>query len=364
MFRKLIAEGSGLESILSRHFFTPIIYLILIFFPDFSTAACLHLRPQPDIVSNKPEMIRNVMELLNQSNHDSVLAICDRLIENDPESPIGFFLASDAYQTMMRDYRVKTYQTQFDSLITIAVMKASARMNREPTAESHFVSGAVQGYYCLALFHAGSYFRAIKTAENSISLLRKASELEPDFVDPLFGIAIYEYNKSKLLFGLLGGKEDEAIAKLHKVEQSGRYLSVNASYALQAIYFENEHYDSALVINNQLFRHYPSSPSCLYNRALLLEKTNRSEEALEVWLKLAGVLTRLKPASNGFLAECLYHQAWIHHQLKDDQTAKKLLIQAARFASRRRGEEELEGSYVKFKEIKNRINAALSDWNQ
>ena len=39
-------------------------------------------------------------------------------------------------------------------------------------------------------------------------------------------------------------------------------------------------------------------------------------------------------------------------------------LDAARFASRRRAEEELEGSYIKFKEIKNKINSALAEWNR
>jgi tetratricopeptide (TPR) repeat protein len=363
MFKNPAAKGSDSNSATTRHFFTPVFFLALLIFPYFS-AFCLDLSPQPGASTNNPEMIRNVMEMLNRSHHDSVLAVCNRLIENEPESPVGYFLASDAYQTMMRDYRVRTYQAQFDSLIKIAVVKATAQLNREPTAENHFVSGSVQGFYCLALFQAGSYLRAIKTAESSIAILKKASQLEPDFVDPLFGIAVYEYTKSKLLFGLLGGNEKAAIAKLRKVEKSGRYLSANASYSLQAIYFENEKYDSALVINDRLFRRYPSSPSCLYNRALLLEKTNRTEEALEVWSKLTGVLTALKPASNGYLAESHYHLASIHHRLKNDETARKLLIQAAQFAARRQGEEELEGSYVKFNEIKSRINTALQGWRQ
>ncbi|OPZ80217.1 MAG: Tetratricopeptide repeat protein [bacterium ADurb.Bin431] len=321
-------------------------------------------RPPAGGLSADSRSIKTLIELINRSEHDSVLALSRDLIGEDPASPLGYFMAADAYQTMMRDFRIKAWQTEFDSLIAIASVKATTLLEREPTVENHFIAGVVQGYYCLALFGSGSYLRAIKTAENSISLLRKARQLDPGFADPLFGIAVYEYNKSKLLFGLLGGEEKAAVAKLRKVEKEGRYLSTNASYSLQATYLENGQYDSALVINDHLYKYYAASPSCLYHRALLLEKTGRLEEALQIWEQLIATLQRRQPVSNGFLAESHYHLAWLNRQLKRDENARKLLIQSARFAARRRADEELEGSYIKFKEIKGKINSALAEWQQ
>lgn len=319
---------------------------------------------EPWMSLSEPELVKHVLELLNRSRHDSVLAVCDQLMAREPENAIGYFLASDAYQTIMRDYRVRTYQRPFDSLITMAVAKASDRLARDPSAANHFYTASIKGYYCLALFQAGSYLRAIKTAESSISLMRKAVALDPDFADPLFGIAVFDYTKSKLLLGLLGGSKKEAISKLRRVEQNGRYLSTNASYTLQSIYYENGQYDSALVINDRLYRRYPDNPSCLYTRALTLEKLDRPAEALELWNKLISNMSQLKPASNGYLAECHYHVAAIQHEMKNMEQAKQTLIKAAQFAARRREADELEGTLVKFSEIKERINTALRNWNQ
>ncbi len=335
-------------------------YWFLLLMPSAAWSA-----PTGDPASlDEPPLIKSAMELLNQGRHDSLLVLSSRLITHDPESPIGYFLAADVYQTMMRDFRVKRYAAQFDSLIRIAAAKAAIRLERMPTAENHFIAGTVNGYYCLALFQSGSYLKALKTAENSIELMRKAAALEPGFADPLFAIALYEYNKSKFLFGLLGGNATEAVAKLREVEQKGRYVSANASYALQAMYFDHGEYDSALVVNDQLYKRYPENPSCLYNRARLLEKENRLPEAREVWESLIAILQKRKPASNGYLAECHYHLAWIHRQQQEEGEARKLLHQAARFAARRRGEEEVDGSFIKFKEIKKAINTALQEWGQ
>ncbi len=335
--------------------------LVLIFFLSaVNTSFSQHMYENAD----EPLLIKNTMELLNQGKHDSVLAICNQLMKNHPESPSGYFLAADAYETMNRDFRLKTYRAPFDSLIRLAVTRAEAKLAQDPTSYNYFSSGIVKSYYCLALFQAGHYIKAIKTAENGISLLRKSHALEPDFVDPLMGIAAYEYHKSKLLFGLLGGSEKEAIAKFKKVVKLGRYISTNAAYSLQAIYFENAQYDSALIINDQLFLKYPENPSCLYLRALLLEHVQRLPEALQIWNRLIAVVSAPQPGSNGYLAECHYHVASIHRRLDQANSAWVSLMQAARFAANRQADAELEGSHVKFKEIKSDINKALREWKR
>jgi tetratricopeptide (TPR) repeat protein len=356
--------GSLLPSADAPPIRTRLLYFVWAFFLLSSQAVSLAGDPESSAAPDNPALIMQAMELLNQGKHDSVLAISSRVIAGAPESPVGYFLAADVYQTLMRDYRVKNHEAEFDSLIRIAAAKASLHLTQNPTAENHFITGTVKGYYCLALFQNGSYLKALKEAEKSISLLNKSAKMAPDFVDPLFGIAIFEYNKSKLLFGLLGGSEKKAFATLQRVEQHGRYVGVNASYALQAIYYEHEQYDSALVINDKLFQRYPENPSCLYNRARLLEKLNRPTEALAIWQKLITIVGQSRPASNGYLAECHYHLALIHHQRREHPVARDLLIQAARYASRRRSEEEGEGSFVKFDEIKNEINAALREWGR
>ncbi|HNW59928.1 MAG TPA: tetratricopeptide repeat protein [bacterium] len=338
--------------------------ILLSVFPGAMAARAAETTSSPAATTSEQQLIQGAMELLNQGRHDSLLVLSSQLMAHEPENPIGYFLAADVYQTMMRDFRVKSYGAQFDSLIRIAAAKAAVQLQRAPSAENHFISGTVNGYHCLALFQAGSYLKALKTAENSIALMRKATVMDPGFADPLFAIAIYEYNKSKFLFGILGGDEREAAAKLRRVERQGRYVAANASYALQAMYFDHQKYDSAMVVNDKLYQRYPENPSCLYNRARLLEKTNRLPEALALWNKLIPIVQKPRSASNGYLAECHYHLAWIQHQQQNSEAARQLLVQAARFASRRRGEEEVEGSFVKFKDIKKEINTALREWGQ
>lgn len=348
----------ALSSMLCRIALHPCCVLLLLLLTARNLPAA-----DPAVLEEQP-LIKSGLELLNQGQHDSLLVLSSRLMVHEPESPVGYFLAADVYQTMMRDFRVKRYSAQFDSLIRIAAARAAVRLEHMPTAENHFIAGTVNGYYCLALFQSGSYLKALKTAESSIALMRKSAALDPEFTDPLFAIALYEYNKSKFLFGLLGGDATEAAAKLRRVEQSGRFVAANASYALQAMYFDHAQYDSALAVNDQLYQRYPENPSCLYNRARLLEKKNRLPEALAIWQDLIAMVQKRKPASNGYLAECHYHLAWIHRQQQEGEVARQLLHQAARYAARRNEAEEVEGSFIKFKEIKKAINTALQEWGQ
>ncbi len=345
-------------------FLIPTMGLIVFHCWQFSSSAGLNLPEKSSTATNRSAMIRDAMELLNRSRHDSVLALSRAIIKNDPESPLGYFLAYDAYQTMMRDYRIKKYEAELEGLIKIAVKKATVCATLEPTAENYFLLGTVKGYYCVHLFQTGHFLKAIKTAENCLSFLKKAIKLDANFADPLLGIAVYDYGKSKILFGLLGRNKKSIIAKLKRVEQSGRYVATNAKYSLQAIYFESAQYDSALAINEQLYLRYPENPSCLYNRALLLEKANRLTEALELWNKLLGCVAVPEQTSHGYLAECYYHLAWIHHQLKNEPKAIESLTLAAKFASQRQADNEMEGPYTKFNDIKKKINTALKNWRE
>ncbi len=77
-------------------------------------------RPAADSICADSRHIKTLIELINRSEHDSVLALSRDLIGQDPASPLGYFIAADSYQTMMRDFRIKAWQTEFDSLIAIA----------------------------------------------------------------------------------------------------------------------------------------------------------------------------------------------------------------------------------------------------
>ena len=312
------------------------------------------IRALPDRAS----LVRQSISHLHQEKYDSVFANSVLLREHYPNHPSGYLIAADAYQSLMRDYRVRRYEAEFDSLIGLTVKIERDLLRSQPNAEDYFILGAAEGYRGFHLFRRGQWLKAISSARTSIKSLQYAFELDSNFVDPLLGLAFFEYGQSKALglgLDLFASKRQKAITMLKRVEKNGRYLSMNAAYALQLIYYESGEFDLALQMNNRLYQEFPTNLSSLYNRALLLEKNRHYQGAKNIWQELISRIEDFVQPSNNYQAECHYHLAAIHQILSSNKLALKELDLAERYEKLYDPDEEMDGPYVRFKEIRKGI---------
>lgn len=298
--------------------------------------------------------------------YDSVFKYTDQLIEKFPGDPSGYFLKANVYQTIMRDYRVNIYETEFDSLINLAVDVSKQAVKRNPNAENYFLYGSSEGYRCLHWFRTGKWFKAIGSAITTLKMLNKALKEDPDFVDPLFGLALYDYGKRKVqLLGLdlFSDKTKHIIKDLNTVYKKSRFLSINALFALQLVYFETGDIDSVTEVNRKLLTLFPQHPVCHYYYALTLEEQDSLMKAKQQWLILLARIENFDPSSNNYLAECNYHLAKIAYQGGQEGQARAYIQKAARHIREYREEEELNGALYTYDDIKDQINDSLQKWN-
>ncbi|MBM3264350.1 MAG: hypothetical protein FJY97_13115 [candidate division Zixibacteria bacterium] len=312
-------------------------------------------------IIDREAMIRKCLEQLQREAYDSVLANSVFLREQNPDDPVGYFLAADTYHTMMRDYRVPRFEAQFHSLIRRTIQVAQKTLKRHPTAQGYFLLGSAEGYRCLHLFRRGQRLKAIKSAMTSVAYLRLAHDLEPDFADPLLGLALYDYTRNKIpaLGWFISGKT--IATGLERVEREGRYISLSARYARQVVYFETGDIAGAWTINEWLYQRYPHKPGCLYNRALLLERMNRPMEAIPVWQQLIARIEGFGQPSNGYLAECHYRLAVLWERTGALDQAETHIEKARAYATRYRSDEEMDGPYVSFEETSKAIAGAIRE---
>lgn len=306
------------------------------------------------------QLVQTIIEQLRRDAYDSALAAIDTLRLRRPEAPHSYFLAADAYQTMMRDYRVRLYETEFDSLIELTQQKARRIIKKHPTPQHYFILGASQGYVAVHQFYDGEWMRAIQGAVRAMQTMQAAASIDREFVDPLLGLSMYEFAKSKALgFGvdLFKSSRRQALAQLQVVQQHGQYVRANAAYSRQMIHYSQEEYAEALAINDMLFAKYPQNPSCLYHRALLLEAVGRYAEAREIWRRLLERIWAFDAQSNGYLAECHLHLAEIAWHLGEHQGAQTKLEEAATFADNHQKKFELQGPYGDIDDIRDGIKA-------
>jgi tetratricopeptide (TPR) repeat protein len=313
---------------------------------------------------DRESLIRQSILQIHQEKYDSVLANCAILREQYPDDPAGYLIPADVYQTIMSDYRVRIFEAEFDSLIELTIKMVRKSLKTDATPDNYFIWGVAEGYRSFHRFRRGEWLSAINSARTCIKSLRFANKLDTSFVDPLLGLALFEYGKSKALslgLDLFSKKRKKAITMLKRTEKDGRYVSTSASYALQLIYYETGQFGPALELNDKLSQEFPTNPVGLYNRALLFEKMDRLADAIDIWKKLISRIEAFEQPSNNYLAECHYHLADLYRKLGQTNSATEELAKAEKYAGLYRRDQEMDGPYTNFKDIRKAINRARKD---
>ena len=317
----------------------------------------------------RDELILRSLRELHEERFDQALATCAALRERWPDDPVGYLNAANVYQTMMRDYRVRLFEREFDALLDRALPLAERRAAERGDAESVFLLGTARGYRALHRFRRGDWIPALGDGIGSVRLMSRARALDSTFADPLLALALYDYWKGRKLglgIGLFSGGRQRAASRLEAVRATGRYVAVDATYGLQTVLLQEGDYAGALRANGWLYERYPGNPVCLYHRALILEGLGRSTEALDAWERLVERINAFRKPSHGFLAECHLHRARIHRLMERTQPGREhgpradaALVLAADHARRRDAAAEMEGPMASFEAITEAITAAL-----
>lgn len=127
----------------------------------------------------------------------------------------------------------------------------------------------------LANYYYGRFLLGDEKYKKALPYLRKAATLDPDKVEYQFWVGV--------TYGGLGKKSLER-------KSYQKALSLDENHLQSLIYlghnqFEANEYTNALISYGRALMFWPSSPSALYNRALILTKFGRNPEALEGWLE-------------------------------------------------------------------------------
>jgi tetratricopeptide (TPR) repeat protein len=314
----------------------------------------------------KYDLIEKTIFSLHYQKIDSSFTYSSILREKFPEDPVGYFLTANIYQTIMRDYRLNLYEEEFEKYIHRTVEVAEKAVLDNPNAENCFLLGASEGYRCLHWFHEGKWIKAIKSVRKSVKMFNMALEKDPNYIDAIMGLAIYEYGKSKVKIfgiGLFGDKTDKVIADFKQVEESSHYLANHAMYMLQLIYFENEEYEKALEYNQKIFANYPGSSVAWYYRGLINQRLGNLDEAGAAWKELINRVEDFPKPSHGYLIESHYHLADIAYSRENKMPAWQHLRKAAHYIFLYKEEEELESIVYKFDDLKSDVEKAFNEWD-
>lgn len=330
------------------------------------------VRANVQIEDARERLLQRTIDQLHHEQYDSALAACAQRRQSYPEDPAGYLMAASTYQTMMRLYRVRVFETVFDSLSRHAEELAEKQTRRHSSAEAWFMLGSAKGNLALHRFHQGEWTAALQDVVLALHAMKRAMKCDPGFVDPGMALALYEYWKSKKLglgLGLFSGNRKDAFALLEKVRAQGRYVALDAAFSLQDLYVHEGDYPRALELNENLYKALPKHPSVLYHRAIILENLQRPREALAAWEQLSERIQAFQRPSYGFLAECQLHRARLFAVMQDSPAEKvavhhigSALSLAASYMQQCDTALELEGSLQSFTELKKAISEMSSKY--
>lgn len=313
--------------------------------------------------AQREQLVCHMLQQLHHEVYDSAFAACAWIRRHWPDDPTADVLQMNLYQTQMRNYRVRQREAEFDSLGKNAIHLAEKKIKEHPTAEMYFMQGSARGLHALYRFHQGDWSAALRDAAVALHSMNRALQKDENFVDPSLTIGLYKYWKSQKLgfgFDLYARDREEAFVLIERVWKQGRYSSVEAALTLQNVLLYNREHHRALEVNDWLHERFPTHPSVLYHRALLLERLQRPAEALALWEKLVRHLEASPWQSHTYLAECYLHCAQLLHSnpVNGSQTETKFseaLQRAVWHAERRNKAMELESIFQKFEDVEAEI---------
>lgn len=333
----------------------------------FAFLALLCVAPVPALRAEEGHdrafLVRRALDELHSERFEAALATAQELRLRFPDDPAGALSAANVYQTMMRDYRLLDQEGKFRAELQEAQRLAEARVRSRPDAEAFFARATARGYVAVHDSRCGRWFSALRQGLRCLGDMKRAAELDPDFVDPLLSMALYDYWKSRKLnlgLGFFRGLRPRAVTRLETVWQRGRYLSVEAAYGLVAVHVLEGRFERALEANDWLHERFPNSPVCLYYRALILEGLGRPAEAVLLWDRLVARLLDSGRMSHGFLAECHLHRAKLLASLSSEgaprlEDASAALRLALDHARRRDPRSEMEGPFESFEAVREEL---------
>ena len=241
------------------------------------------------------EIDRLIMLSIEQSivhEYDSAIAAASRLIEMEPDSPVGYFFMAGVYSSMISDYEDELWNEDFHHYSQLAVKKAQRLIeNGNSDVWNYFYLGGSKGYISFQNLRTDRLFSALGHGMSAIKNLNKAVELDSTLYDAYLGIGNYKYwvsRKTQFVkwVPFISDRREEGIADIYIAMWKGKYSGDSAASTLGWILLDEKKYDKALEVISEQIDKYPESRFFMYIQAKALFGLERNNESIEVYSRL------------------------------------------------------------------------------
>ena len=299
---------------------------------------------------------------VHQEKYNDAICTFKKINECYPNYPIGYFLVAVVYQIIMRNYRVKIFEHEFEKYIDLAIKNGNSIIQQDKeNSLNYFYSGGAYGYRGLHKVRKKEWLGAFFDGKKGIKYLKLALMKDAELYDAYYGLGTFHYwlgAKSKFIRYLFSykGDQQQGIDELMLALKKGRYTNIECKYALAAIYYEEKNYNKAMEMNQELHELFPSNPACLYMRSRIFEKQCEWEDAKITMQQLLNQLNASEYNSVGYKVECHYRIAYYDYKMGNFELARNGCLKALKLQDKRNSKMELEGPLEDSQQILKQTN--------
>jgi tetratricopeptide (TPR) repeat protein len=307
-------------------------------------------------------LFKATLDKYHNEKFDEAIAIANQIRQEYPHEPAGAFGLLATYQTIMRNYRVRLFESEFDSLLNLSIKLAEQGLKKnKKNGINYFYLGCAYGSRSIFYAQRGRWLDAFSDGTKVTTNFNKALAYAPDFYDSHYGLGLYKYwlgAKSKLLRILPFSRDSrqEGIEHIKLAIEKGNYLNIDGMFGLSAAYYNEGEYEKALEVSDNIYKLYPNNPSLLYRRGRILQALNRWQEAIVIFEKLQAILKSSEYQSISFQIDCLYQLAKCHFQLGSYLDTKRLCQNAIILENYCDFSKETDGPIENFADIKKQLH--------
>lgn len=312
---------------MEKRFLLSIVILLLFLFPQQMGATENTPYPFSQEARLKSDIIHGI-ELLYNWEFDQAEDLFISVLGDRPEDPLGYFyLAMVTWSRMAVGFWspevVREYGDRIDTAVTVARKRIKGG---EADSYTFFYLGAALGFKGRFRLMQHKYFSSYLIAREAIDTLKISLSMDPDNLDVLFGLGMYDYYTARLsgvlkflsyLF-LHKGDKKEGLRKLHITADRATYSSIEAKSLLLYIYlFLESDFNKALPIARELAERFQKGPTYRYLLGityLQLDMVHEYRKVVELFRR-RGVEERSLMRANLWENRMFYLEAsyWLFH---------------------------------------------------
>lgn len=217
--------------------------------------------------------------------------IYNRIIDQYPEEPHGYFLISQIYYWTYLGSKDKGEYQVFSRFADLAQEKIDKILDQdEKNVRINYMAGNLASFRAMANATNESSVDAFWSSKNAVSFLEKTLDINPKFYDAYLGLGLFDYAMSFVpeflkwavnLTGLTSDKE-RGLHYIKLAYNKGTSGTTEAAFHLSKIYTDYlADYDSAYYYIQQIIPKYPKNTLFHYQYAVSLIKGKELDRAIQ-----------------------------------------------------------------------------------